>query len=171
MSIFKWRHFEMDIILWAVHWYCSYGISYRELEEMMLEKGIKVDHSTIYRWVVKYYPEIQKKLKWNYQYNLSGSWRVDETYVKVKGKWKYLYRIVDKHGKTIDFYLSASRSNKAAYTLLSKALNGLPKCKRPHSITTDKHVSYGVVIVKLKKEGRLNKDVLHRHNKYLNNII
>ena len=104
MSEFKWRHFEGEIILWAVRWYCRYGISYRDFEQMMGERGVPVDHSTIYRWVQKYAPEIEKRLRWQWRRPQSRSWRIDETYVKVRGKWAYLYRALDKHGNTIDFY-------------------------------------------------------------------
>ena len=125
MSEFKWRHFEGEIILWAVRWYCRYGISYRDLDQMMGERGVPVDHSTIYRWVQKYAPEIEKRLRWQWRRPRSTSWRVDETYVKVRGKWVYLYRVLDKHGNTIDFYLSPTRNAKAAKCFLGKALNGL----------------------------------------------
>jgi transposase-like protein len=103
MSDFKWRHFEGEIILWAVRWYCRYGISYRDLEQMMGERGVPLDHSTIYRWVQKYAPEIEKRLRWQWRRPQSTSWRVDETYVKVRGRWTYLYRALDKLGNTIDF--------------------------------------------------------------------
>ncbi|OKP62262.1 IS6 family transposase [Ensifer adhaerens] len=96
MSDFKWRHFQGEIILWAVRWYCRYGVSYRDLEQMMGERGVPVDHSTIYRWVQKYAPEIEKRLRWHWRRPQSTSWRVDETYVKVRGRWTYLYRAVDK---------------------------------------------------------------------------
>jgi hypothetical protein len=86
MGDFKWRHFRGEIILWAVRWYCKYGISYRELEEMMTERGVAVDHTTIYRWVQQYAPEMEKRLKWYLRSPLHQSWRVDETYVKVKGQ-------------------------------------------------------------------------------------
>ncbi|HEY6291924.1 MAG TPA: IS6 family transposase, partial [Terriglobia bacterium] len=104
MSDFKGRHFGGEIVLWAVRWYCRYGISYRDLEQMMAERGVPVDHSTIYRWVQRYAPEIERRLRWHWRRPRSRSWRVDETYVKVRGKWSYLYRAVDKLGNTIDFY-------------------------------------------------------------------
>lgn len=84
-SDFKWRHFRGEIILWAVRWYCKYGISYRDLEEMLCERGVDVDHTTIYRWVQHYAPVIEKRLRWYWKRpSFSRSWRVDETYVKVK---------------------------------------------------------------------------------------
>nr|BBV20570.1 IS6 family transposase [Escherichia coli]BBV20585.1 IS6 family transposase [Escherichia coli]BBV20594.1 IS6 family transposase [Escherichia coli]BBV20596.1 IS6 family transposase [Escherichia coli] len=99
MNPFKGRHFQRDIILWAVRWYCKYGISYRELQEMLAERGVNVDHSTIYRWVQRYAPEMEKRLRW-YWRNPSDlcPWHMDETYVKVNGRWAYLYRAVDSRG-------------------------------------------------------------------------
>ncbi len=116
MNPFKGRHFQRDIILWAVRWYCKYGISYRELQEMLAERGVNVDHSTIYRWVQRYAPEMEKRLRW-YWRNPSDlcPWHMDETYVKVNGRWAYLYRAVDSRGRTVDFYLSSRRNSKAAY--------------------------------------------------------
>ncbi len=98
MTDFKWRHFQGDVILWAVRWYCRYPISYRDLEEMLAERGISVDHTTIYRWVQCYAPEMEKRLRWFWRRGFDPSWRLDETYVKVRGKWTYLYRAVDKRG-------------------------------------------------------------------------
>ena len=89
MSDFKGRHFEGEIVLWAVRWYCRYGVSYRDLEQMMGERGVSVDHSTIFRWVQKYAPEIKKRLRWQWRQQRSTSWRIDETYVKVRGRWTY----------------------------------------------------------------------------------
>jgi IS6 family transposase len=171
MAEFKWRHFEGGIILWAVRWYCRYGISYRDLEQMMGEHGEPVDHSTIYRWVQKYAPEIEKRLRRQWRRLRSTSWRVDETYVKVRGKWTYLYRALDKHGNTIDFYLSPTRNAKAAKRFLGEALNGLKAWKRPEFINTDKAPSYGVAISELKTEGKCPETTVHRQVKYLNNVI
>jgi DDE domain len=110
VSDFKGRHFEGEIVLWAVRWYCRYGVSYRDLEQMMGERGVSADHSTIFRRVQKYAPEIEKRLRWQWRRPRSTSWRIDETYVKVRGRWAYLYRAVDKFGNTIDFYLSPTRN-------------------------------------------------------------
>jgi Transposase and inactivated derivatives len=154
MSDFKWRHFQGEVILWAVRWYCRYGVSYRDLEHMMGERGVSVDHSTIYRCVQKYAPEIEKRLRWHWRRPRSTSWRVDETYVKVRGKWTYLYRAVDKFGNTIDFYLSPTRNAKAAKRFLGKALNGLKGWEKPTVINTDKAPTYGIAISELKAEGK-----------------
>ena len=121
MSAFKWRQFTGEVILWAVRWYCRYGISYRELEEMLGERGVEVDHTTLYRWTQRYAPELEKRTAW-YRSRLSFSWRVDETYVRVKGRWKYLYRAIDKDGATLDFYLADRRNTKAAKRFLGCSL-------------------------------------------------
>ncbi|MGC6746587.1 IS6 family transposase [Escherichia coli] len=122
MNPFKGRHFQRDIILWAVRWYCKYGISYRELQEMLAERGVNVDHSTIYRWVQRYAPEMEKNGCAGTGVTLPifarGTWM--KTYVKVNGRWAYLYRAVDSRGRTVDFYLSSRRNSKAAYRFLGK---------------------------------------------------
>jgi len=171
VSDFKGRHFGGEIVLWAVRWYCRYGISYRDLEQMMAERGVSVDHSTIYRWVQRYAPEIEKRLRWHWRRPRSGSWRVDETYVKVRGKWSYLYRAVDKLGNTIDFYLSPTRNTMAAKRFLAKALRGLKDWEQPEVINTDKAPTYAAALAELKAEGKCPKDTQHRQVKYLNNII
>ena len=171
MSDFKGRHFEGEIVLWAVRWYCRYGVSYRDLEQMMGERGVSVDHTTIYRWVQKYAPEIEKRLRWQWRRPQSTSWRVDETYVKVGGKWTYLYRAVDKHGDTIDFYLSSTRTTQAAKRFLAKSLTGLKAWEKPLVINTDKAPTYAAAIAELKKEGKCPKETEHRQVKYLNNVV
>jgi len=171
VSDFKGRHFHGEIVLWAVRWYCRYGISYRDLEQMMAERGVSVDHTTIYRWVQKYAPEIEKRLRWKWRCPRSTSWRVDETYVKVGGKWAYLYRAVDKHGNTIDFYLSPTRNTAAAKRFLGKALNGLKDWDKPTVINTDKAPTYGAALLELKAEGKCPEDMEHRQVKYLNNVV
>ena len=171
MSDFKGRHFGGEIVLWAVRWYCRYGISYRDLEQMMAERGVLVDHSTIYRWVQRYAPEIEKRLRWHWRRPRSGSWRVDETYVRVRGKWSYLYRAVDKLGNTIDFYLSSTRNTTAAKRFLAKALRGLKDWEQPEVINTDKAPTYAAALAELKAEGKCPKDTQHRQVKYLNNIV
>jgi transposase, IS6 family len=172
VSDFKWRHFRGDVILWAVRWYCKYGISYRNLEEMLGERGVDVDHTTLYRWVQHYAPEMEKRLRWYWKRpSIWRSWRVDETYVKVKGKWVYLYRAVDKGGDTIDFYLSPTRNIKAAKRFLGKALKGLKDWQMQLKINTDKAPTYGPAIAELKKERKLPDETIHRQVKYLNNVV
>lgn len=114
---------------------------------------------------------MEKRLRWQWRLPRSTSWRVDETYIKVGGRWTYLYRAVDKHGDTIDFYLSSARSAKAAKRFLGKALSGLKDWEKPHVINTDKAPSYGVAIAELKAEGKLPPDTEHRQVKFLNNVV
>jgi transposase-like protein len=139
-SILKWRHFLPDVILLNVRWYCRYPLSYRNLEEMMQERGIEVDHSTLNRWVLKYAPELDLRIRPHLQAT-NDSWRVDETYVKVKGVWKYLYRAVDSARNTLDFMLSAKRDGKAAERFFRKVLQAR-HTQSPRVITVDKNAAY-----------------------------
>jgi transposase-like protein len=169
VSLFKRRRFPVAIILLCVRWYCKYGISYRDLAEMMQERGVAVAPSTILRWVQRYASEIEKRIR-SYQGPRSGSWRVDETYVRVGGRWRYLFRAVDKHGRLIASVLSSRRDTGAAYRFLRKALRAVSDYP-PSSITTDKLASYPKAIRRLQNEGLLSEDVEHRTSKYLNNIL
>lgn len=120
-SPFKWRHFEPTLILLCVRWYCRYQLSYRDLEEMMQERGLFVDHTTLFRWVQRYAPEINKRIR--PPLKMSGtSYRVDETYIKVGKSCKYLYRAVDKSGQTIELRLSARRNVCAAKRFFKKMM-------------------------------------------------
>ncbi len=164
----RYRHFLPQVILQCLRWYLRYPLSYRQLAEMIIERGIKVDHTTIYRWIQHYAPEFEKRIRW-YARPSAWSLRVDETYIKVKGQWKYLYRAVDKYGRTVDFMLAHSRDLAAAKRFFKKMLK---QCKHmPSSITTDKHSSYHTAIGELKKEGILDQRLKHRQIKYLNNIL
>jgi putative transposase len=107
MIDFKGSHFEKEIILWGVRWYVAYPISYRQLEEMMQERGVSVDHSTLNRWVIKYAPEVEKAFR-RCRHPVGRSWRLDETYVRIKGEWTYFYRAVDKEGQTGRFFVDAT---------------------------------------------------------------
>ena len=125
---FSGRHFPSDIILQAVRYYVSYKQSYREIEEILAERGIDVDHSTINRWVIKYAPLLEHRAR-RRKMPIAASWRMDETYINVKGQWKYYYRAVDKCGNVIDFLLCERRDEQAARAFFIKAIdhNGLPK--------------------------------------------
>ena len=169
MSLFKRRRFPVEIILLCVRWYCKYGISYRDLAEMMSERGVSVSPSTIFRWVQRYAPEVHKRVR-PYQGHRSGSWRVDETYLQIGVPWRYLFRAVDKHGRLIASMLSGRRDTGAAYRFLRKALRAVSDYP-PSSITTDKLASYPKAILRLQDEGLLPNDVVHRTSKYLNNIL
>ena len=171
MRDFKGRHFGGEIVLWAVRWYCRYPISYRDLETMMTERGVAVDHATIYRWVQHVVPEMERRLRWQWRWPRSRSWRIDETYVKVRGQWAYLYRALDKLGNTIDFYLSATRNTKAAKRFLGKALNGLKDWEQPEVLNTDKAPTYAATIAEFKAEGKCPDETRHRQVKYLNNVV
>jgi transposase-like protein len=165
MIDFKGTQFEREIILWGVRWYVAYPISYRQLEEMMGERGVAVDHSTLNRWVIKYAPEFEKQFC-RRQRSVGRSWRLDETYVKIKGKWAYLYRAVDKEGHTVDFLLTPHRDRDAAEAFLRKAIRnqGLPE-----KITIDQSGSNTAAI---KRYNRAHKTAIAiRQCKYLNNIV
>src|SRR6202171_6211171 len=130
-GLLKWRQFEPEMILLAVGWYLRFSLSYRDVEELLAERGLLVDHVTVWRWVQRYAPEIQRRLRPRLR-PTNDSWRVDETYIRVKGKWVYLYRAVDSTGATIDFLLSAKRDAAAAERFLAKAL-GLESHPAPRS--------------------------------------
>src|SRR5438876_6793792 len=120
-SPFKWRHFESEIILLCVRWYLRYSLSYRDLEEMMAERGLSVDHTTISRWVQRYAPEFEKRCRPQLK-ACNDSWRVDETYIKVKKTWMSLSRAVASEGNTLEFLLSATRDAEAAKRFFVTAL-------------------------------------------------
>ena len=152
---FKWRHFQGEIILTCTWWYLRYALSYRDLEEMMIERDLSIDHTTIYRWVQQYAPELEKRSR-PYLKQTNDSWRVDETYVKVRGKWMYLYRAVDSTGQTLDFLLNETRSTRAAKRFFRKVL-GRPNVTAPRVINVDKNPSYIGAIQDLKQDHRFMK--------------
>ncbi|HEY9282237.1 MAG TPA: IS6 family transposase [Pyrinomonadaceae bacterium] len=168
-SPFKWCHFEPTVILLCVRWYCRYQLSYRDLEEVMSERGLSVDHTTVWRWVQRYAPEINKRMRPHLK--MSGtSYRLDETYVKVGKEWKYLYRAVDSQGQTIEFMLSAKRHVFAAKRFFKKLMRADHR-RSPFTIGTDKHASYPEAFVASIKERVLPFDCKLRRVKYLNNAI
>jgi IS6 family transposase len=168
-SLFKWRHFLPEIIVLNVRWYCRYPLSYRDLEEMMAERGVEVDHSTIHRWVLKFSPELEKRIR-PFLNPTNDSWRVDKTYIQGKGTWKYLYRAVDSEGNTLDFMLSAKRDGKAAVRFFRKVLKA-KHTQKPRVITVDKNAAYPVAVEALKADETLAAETELRQSKYLNNVI
>src|ERR1700722_5359610 len=168
-GLFKWRQFEPEVILMAVGWYLRFLLSYRDVEELLTERGLSVDHVTVWRWVQRYAPELDRRLRKRLK-TTNDSWRVDETYVRVKGKWVYLYRAVDPTGAAIDFLLSAKRDAAAAERFLTKALGG-ENHPAPRVINTDKHAAYPPAIVELKADGVLEEKCTHRPVQHLNNAL
>jgi IS6 family transposase len=146
-----------------------YSLSYRDLEEMMAERGLAVDHTTIYRWVQHYAPELNRRCRPHLKAT-NDSWRVDETYVKIKGTWMYLYRAVDSAGATLEFLLSTTRDAEAAKQFFSKALRA-PHTVTPRVITVDKNPAYPKALADLKSAGAVPQTCELRQVKYLNNII
>ncbi len=166
---FKGRQFTAEVILWAVRWYLMFPVSYRDLELMLLDRGVAVDHTTIFRWIQAYAVELEKRIRPHLRMT-NGSWRVDETYIKVKGRWTYLYRAVDKCGQTIDFLLSAKRDAAAAKRFFRKAL-AQPHTVNPRTITVDKNPSYPKAVAEMKNDAELWRRSRLRQVKYLNNIL
>ncbi|GHO81980.1 IS6 family transposase [Ktedonobacter sp. SOSP1-85] len=191
---FKWRHFQPGMILLCVRWYLRYALSYRDLEEMMLERGLCVDHTTIYRWVQRYAPELEKRCRTRLRI-CNDSWKVDETYIKIKKAWAYLYRAVDSEGNTLEFLLSPTRDAEAAKRFFLKALASTVRSVSlaclvtkqvaspmaltditaitlaPRVINVDKNAAYPKAIADLKAAGVLPESVELRQVKYLNNLI
>jgi len=172
MISFKGRHFEKVMILMAVRWYVAYSLSYRNIEELMKERGLSLDHATVQRWVVEYAPLLEEEFRKKYKRRTGCSWRMDETYIKVKGKWCYLYRAVDKDGDTVDFMLSQKRNRKAALKFFKKALgsSGLPT-----TVTIDKSGANNAALERLNLlfllGGLCFLTIYIRQLKYLNNIV
>lgn len=168
-SSFKWRHYAPDVILLGVRWYCRFQLSYRDVEEMMRERGLDVDHSTVFRWVQRYAPEINKRIRPHLR--MSGaSFRVDETYIKVGKSCKYLYRAADKEGQTIEFMLNAKRDVSAAKRFFKKMMRAEHR-RLPFSVSVDKNAAYPEAF-SASQEGRIvPRDCKLRRVKYLNNVI
>ena len=164
-KVLKRLHYPLDVIVLCVRWYVAYSLSLRNLEEMMAERGIEVDHSSVHRWVIKLVPLFEKAFR-RHKRPVGKSWRMDETYVKVKGQWKYLYRAVDKQGNTVDFLLRAHRDKAAARRYFEKAIdqNG-----EPETITVDKSGANLAALEALNAER--STPIKVRQNKYLNNIV
>jgi transposase-like protein len=153
--------FPPDVILLAVRWYLRYGLSYRDVEELLAERGVDVDHVTIYRWVQRFTPlaiEVARPCR----HSVGDRWFVDETYVRVAGLWRYVYRAVDQHGQVIDVYVSKRRKLNAATTFFESLLRGR---EQPREITTD------LAAPLLRVVDELCPDVLHDTTQYVNNLI
>ena len=166
---FKGRHFTSEIILWVLRWYLAFPISYRDLAMMLSDRGVCVDHTTLFRWVQAYAATLEQRIRRHLR-PCTGSWRVDETYIKVKGVWAYLYRAVDSLGQTIDFLLSAKRDAAAAKRFFRKAL-AQPHTINPRTITVDRNPAYPRATAEMKRAGELWRFSRLRQCKYLNNIV
>src|SRR5262245_58941529 len=162
---FKGAYFPTEVMLMGVRWYVAYPLSTRHVEELMAERGVDVDHSTITRWIIKYSPLLEEAFH-RRKRPVWVSWRMDETYIRVRGEWKYLYRAVDKHGKTIDFLLTAQRDEHAAKRFLTKAIrrHGVPE-----KIIIDGSAANEAAIKSYNAEH--GTAIVIRKTKYLNNIV
>jgi transposase-like protein len=167
--IYRNRRFESEIIELCVRWYLTYRLSYRDLVEMMAERGIAVSHSTILRWVQRYVPEFERRWA-RYARRVNSSWRMDETAVSVRGGAHYLYRAVDKHGKTVDSLLCTDRSESAARAFFGKALE-TNQNRRPRKINLDGNAATHRALRLLRQENPVWRSVVVRSCRYLNNIV
>ena len=165
MLSFKGMRFPIDVIMVCIRWYVAYPLSYRHIEESMEERGVSVDHSTINRWAIRFLPLIEK-LSRTYKSKVGVSWRMDETYIKIKGVWKYLYRAVDKEGRTVDFLLTTNRDMAAAKRFFEKAVRENGATDKD---AMDKSGANKAAIDAI-NAGR-DMPVLVRQVKYLNNIV
>jgi transposase-like protein len=172
--MFKGRHFDRSVILLCVRWYLAYNLSLRDLEEMMAERGISVDHATVGRWVVRYSPELLERFN-RRKRAVTGKWHIDETYIKVRGHWTYLYRALDSNGDTVEFWFSERRNLAAAKRFLRKALK---RHGRPERIVIDGSQTNREAIVACDTTDRLRdrsqrqlKPIRIRQSAYLNNRI
>jgi transposase-like protein len=170
--MFKGRHFDRSVILLCVRWYLAYGLSLRNLEEMMAERGVAVDHATIHRWTVHYAPLLLEQFN-RRKRAVSRKWHVNETYVKVRGRSMYLYRAIDSDGDTIEFWFSESRNLTAAKRFLRKALkrHGRPKRKDRSQINREAILSCDATNQLEDRSGRKLKPIRIRQSAYLNNRI
>ena len=167
-KLFAGRHFDREVIILCVRWYLRFKLSLRDLVEMMAERGLAMAHTTIMRWVQHYTPEFEKR--WHrHALAVGRSWRVDETYVKIQGVWHYLYRAVDRAGRTVDFRLSARRDVAAAKAFFRKALKS--QQRPPQTITLDGYAASHRAVRELKADGSLPTETRLRSSKYLNNLI
>ena len=160
-TLFRKRQFEPIIIVTCVRWYCRFSLSLGDLKELMAERGLAVDHTTIWRWVQRYGPEIHRRLRGTLKPK-SPTWHSDETFVRIAGRWLYLFRAVDGHGQTMDFYLSETRDREAAKHFLKKGLAN-PANHPPCVFARDGLRSYPAAIRELQGEGLMHRSCRHRH--------
>ena len=168
-SSFKGRHFTSEVILWALRWYLASPISYLDLALMLSDRGVVVDHTTLFWWVLAYAATLERRIRPHLR-PCTGSWRVDETYIKIKSVWTYPYSAVDSLGQTIDFFLSARRDAAAARRFFRKAL-AQPHTVNPRTITVDKNPAYPRAVTNMKRAGDLWRFSRLRQYKYMNNIV
>jgi transposase, IS6 family len=166
---FKWRQHKGRLILLCVRWYLTFTLSYRQLARMVQEHGWKVNHTSIFRWVQRYGPELAARCR-AFLKPTNRSYRLDETYIKVKGEDRYLYRAIDSTGQTIDFLLTAKRDKASAKRFFRRALTSAGNV-RPRVINVDKNPAYPAAFKELKAEGVLSRRCRLRQCKFLNNII
>ena len=167
-ELFEGRHFDREIIILCVRWYLRFKLSFRDLVEMMAERGLAMAHTTIMRWVHRYAPEFERR--WNrFARPVGPSWRVDETYVKISGKWVYLYRAVDRDGNTVDFRLSTRRDVGAAKAFFRKAIKS--QGSAPGTVTLDGYAASHRAVREMKADGQIPGDTKVRSSRYLNNLI
>ena len=161
-ELFEGRHFDREIIVLCVRWYLRFKLSLRDLVEMMAERGLSMAHTTIMRWVHHYVPEFERR--WNrFARPVGPSWRVDETYVKIRGKWVYLYRAVDREGKTVDFRLSSKRDVAAAKAFFRKAIKG--QGSTPRTITLDGYAASHRAVREMTADGQMPTDTKLRSSR------
>ena len=160
-ALFKGRHFDRLLITQALRWYITYKLSYRDVCSLMAERGVTVVHTTVMRWVIHYVPVFEKRWK-KYARPTGSSWRVDETYIRVRGRWTYLYRAVDKQGQTVDFLLSEQRDIAAAKRFFIKAIGNN---QAPAKITLDGYQATHQAVSQLKAEAVLASSVEVRTSK------
>ena len=172
--MFKGRHFDQSVILLCVRWYLAYGLSLRNLEEMMAERGISVDHATVHRWVIRFSPLLLERFNLRKR-TVTGKWHVDETYVKVRGLWMYLYRAIDSVGDTVEFLFSEHRDLPAAKRFFKQALD---RHGRPDRVVIDGSQTNRDAIVSCDATHRLETEnaqttrtITIKTSKYLNNRI
>ena len=157
------------MILWAVRWYLQVPVSYRDLELMLADRGVAVDHTTMDRWVQRFAPELEKRMRRHLR-PCRRPWHVDDTYIRVDGEWRYLYRAVDGTGQTIEFMFSAKRDKKAAKRFFRKAL-GQQNTRNPREVVTDRLKSYPGAVRGMKREGELWRFTRYRRGRWLNNRV